>query len=215
MSSYSRRGNALFIVLIAIGLFAALSYTVSNSFRGGTNTISDEQARIAAGNVIRALNDAKQGIDYLLTRGDCSLYNTPGKADHIRLNDPSNPVYLPDPDIGYKCFVYHPHGAGVSPPNHLEQYQVDYLPQPETFKGQLNTMHVMGYDPVVNGTQPAYSIILMGLNNSVCAAMNKMLQITVSDEIPRHNDPRLAKKTTGCFKYLQSPDINLAYMVYL
>ncbi len=63
------KGSALFFILIAVALFAALGYAVSNMMRGGisggSTSISQERAQIYTGEILdygRATRQAVQGI---------------------------------------------------------------------------------------------------------------------------------------------------------
>lgn len=115
------KGNVLFIILIAVALFASLSYVVSQSFRGGTNTISQEQARVAAGEVLRSMQAIKSGYDYLWNQQGCSI-------DEISFIKAGKEIGAEDFDASSpkgdeSCDIFHPLGGGIAYPENLLQYQ--------------------------------------------------------------------------------------------
>lgn len=156
----SQNGNVLFFILLGVALFAALSYTVSSSFRGGSNTISDEQARVAAGQLIRAMQDIKSGYDYLWNQQGCSL-------DDV---DFTNPATTP-----FDCDIFHPLGAGISYPNNLAEYQNG------TGSGVF-TFYYVGNAPSsgygVDGLGTAaddHLVMLQDVRPEICVNVNKLL----------------------------------------
>ena len=68
---YNEKGNALFLILIAVALFAALSYAVTQSGRGGGN-INRETTEIAAAQIIQFSANVKQAITRLQLISNCS-----------------------------------------------------------------------------------------------------------------------------------------------
>jgi len=61
-------GNALFLILIAVALFAALSYAVTNSSRDGSG-IDRENAEIAASQIMQTMANVKTAVDRLVLSG--------------------------------------------------------------------------------------------------------------------------------------------------
>lgn len=65
----NQSGNVLFIILIAVALFAALSYTIAQSGRGGTSALSREQAALQATEIIQYGNTIAQAVSQIRLRG--------------------------------------------------------------------------------------------------------------------------------------------------
>jgi hypothetical protein len=64
----SQRGNALFLILIAVALFAALGYAITQSGRGGGN-ITNQTALITAGQVSEAPADIRSAVSRMVLSG--------------------------------------------------------------------------------------------------------------------------------------------------
>ncbi len=92
-------GNALFLILIAVVLFAALSYAITQSNRSSGN-VGRETNTISGTTIMQYATGVQTGIQRLLLRGV-----TPNE---VLFNDPAN--Y----SINTTREVFHPDGGGVA-----------------------------------------------------------------------------------------------------
>lgn len=109
----SARGSVLIVILLAVGLFGTLSYTVANmlSTDGGTNTLSKQQAGLYASEVLQYSSSLRTAVYNLKISNECentqiSFEKPPfDNSDGYRnANSPSD----------YSCHLFHPEGGGVT-----------------------------------------------------------------------------------------------------
>lgn len=181
----SRKGNVLFIILIAVALFAALSYAVSGSMRGGGETIGKQQAGVAAGDILRSMQGVQEAYIYLMNQG-CSI-------DDIAVDNPAS-TNLP-------CQIFHPQGAGVNYPSNLAKYQID----PNVANdGKFAFVSNIGVTNL--GTSATERMVTLNyVQSEVCEAVNKQLNlgltsVPAADAAPTYGDgiTAFAGKTAGC-----------------
>jgi hypothetical protein len=100
MKCVSIQGNVLFIILIAVSLFAALSYSVVGGSRSGSNFLGKDKAKIDKAEIDIYSAQINMGLNRLKLINGCSTVD-----------------YTP-PELqggGDKtCHLYHPEGGGVA-----------------------------------------------------------------------------------------------------
>jgi hypothetical protein len=106
----STRGNALFLILIAVALFAALSYAITQSGRGG-GSIDNEQSMIDASNMVQYAGQLRQAVTRLKVIGGCS--DTQLNFASARWGTPASYVNAAAPSDG-SCDIFGANGGGVS-----------------------------------------------------------------------------------------------------
>lgn len=202
MITKNNKGNVLFIILIAVALFAALTYVVSSSFRGGTSDITDEKARVGAGELLRSMDEISQGFHFLWTQRECSM-------DDISFEHPAT--------APHDCDIFHPDGASISYPDNLLDYQDNPAHNVGIFTFIDPDLWVNGGgagDYYVDGlgtTAQELMIRLIFADETICKNINKLVnpEITVMPYVPASatnpvvtgNDPleaELAGKMKGC-----------------
>ena len=113
------RGNILFLILLAIILFAALSYAVTNSIRGGGKDISPEVAKARATELVEYFSGIRSAITRLQLTNNCSVaqisldYNN-GASNCLTSELPATGYENSNSPTDCRCHVFHPKGGGVS-----------------------------------------------------------------------------------------------------
>lgn len=172
----NQRGNALFLILIAVGLFAALSYAVSQSTRGGAST-DREQLELDAARLIDQLNQMKTYVQ---------IAEFSANYDQIQMNEnaenSSGTVYLPDysTTTGTTIGIFYAPVTGVPP----------LLPPESLWAGSgIIALNNFGWAIVYNqvaevsGTDLGTSLgdsafFVEGLSQGACEAINRNLGIS-------------------------------------
>lgn len=115
-------GNVLFLILIAVALFAALSYAVTQTSRSGDGGIDKDKARLAASEIAQYASSIEQAITRLKVLNRC-------KDTEINFENGVDAGYAntgaPADD---RCDVFSPAGGGIS-------FRAD-LPNPVRISGQ-------------------------------------------------------------------------------
>lgn len=119
----SERGNVLFLILIAVALFAALSYVVTQSTRSGSGSIDREAAQLAAADAASYLGEIRRAVATLLIRG-CQEGQITFEESGFRggANGPyAGGVEMlpaganPNAPTDKRCHIFHPNGGAVAP----------------------------------------------------------------------------------------------------
>jgi hypothetical protein len=189
----SERGNALFLILIAVALFAALSYAITQSGRGGGNA-SKETNAVYAGQIMQIGDDLKVGVQRMILSGTPStsiVTNTPssnGYAGQGTLNGEANFC-----TTGVAC-LFAPEGGGVTVPQ-VPRNAFLPAPTPEVTAwsitsyfagaGSYNGFEINGLSPGATGADAAMPgvgtaanddmVRIFPLTASVCKAINQGL----------------------------------------
>lgn len=90
----NQRGSVFIYILVAIALFAGLSYAVSRGSRGGSTALTDEQAKLAAQEIINYGNTVANAVQKLRLRGcsdtEISFENSQSVDNYTNANAPSD-----------------------------------------------------------------------------------------------------------------------------
>lgn len=192
----SQRGNALFLILIAIALFAALSYAITRSGRGG-GSLDKERASLAASQVLQTTADLRFAVQRLIVSG-VKLKDI--KTINVDAIDSENPFPVPPcTDTDGTC-PFTPEGGGAHYPTVGDGYPreiVDWAAL-EAMGGNFSTAVL--YPALVNIPESGnYEVIscIYPLKKDFCEALNKILGI---EGIPAGNDSSALTKEhpTAC-----------------
>lgn len=173
----SQRGNILFLILLAVVLFAALSYAVTSGMRGGGNNASKESAQAAASAIIQYLTMVQSEVQRLMLVNDCTTDNLDWRTGkYVRFDNTAIGTYTATavtPKTG--CAVFSDYGGPVVPQTFEQYTQQSYM----TGYAAANTSGWRGghfasrWANRLNEGTSANDIVLVtdGLRYDICAYM--------------------------------------------
>ena len=166
-------GNVLFLILIAVALFAALSYAVTSASKGGGSDAKKESSDLLASQIIQYTGSMRTAILRMRMNGNCA-------DTDISFETPSTLYdYAHVPPVSDQCKLFNPAGGGM-----------DYQEPAKWFDPvkwqQKYAIWVSGnYSVALTGTSNSELMLyLIGLTQDVCAAINRQLGITYTGAIP-------------------------------
>ncbi len=125
------KGNALFLILIAVVLFAALSYAVTNSSGGGG--INKEKLVLEAAQIIDYVTEIRTAIMRMRIINDCS-------DTDINFAQPQVGGYVnPTSPTDKSCDVFDINGGGMSYKKPKDEWLATISPLPSNYKEFLFT----------------------------------------------------------------------------
>ncbi|MCD8562656.1 MAG: hypothetical protein LRY54_01005 [Alphaproteobacteria bacterium] len=171
------RGNVLFLILIAVALFAALSYAVTSSTRTSSGTTDGETNLINSAQITQYPASVRTAVVRMMINGvaaDQLEFNGPNEFSALTDTDPSNP--------GFKGYgVFHPNGGGATlvtaPPEVMENNQPGVW-------GFDSYYQVEGIGTTSTGDYSANDIVafLPGVARAACRRLNEELGITAATD---------------------------------
>ncbi len=183
-SHAAQSGNVLFLILIAVALFAAVTYAVTSSSRTGGGDSANEQTDMIASQIIQYGEAVKQGFLRLRTTNNCPLeqiaatYTAPAWLGAYNTNSqaPTN----------FRCHLFRPEGAGLV----TFQWNQNYFSTPDStlvVYGPPRYYSFTGNLAVTNeglATGAELLGILPGLTLDICRAINRKANVN-----PPNYDP--------------------------
>lgn len=166
MSRSRERGNILFLILLAVVLFAALSYAVTSSMRGGGNDASNEKDQLTASNLIEYAADIQSKLQRHMLINSLKWSQIEYNANDNNTDCNSSVCMAQDMTQGAGINYAIPESA-VNPFTQTDPVYKTY---------QLRFIQVPG----VGTDKPELGLVVFGITPGVCKAINKLMKINAS-----------------------------------
>ncbi len=177
----NERGNVLFLILIAVALFAALSYAVTQSTRSGSGDASGETNLINSAQLAQYPAGVRTAVVRMIIGGT--------SVDQLLFDNPTsfNQPYMTDSDLEYN--VFHPTGGGAVFQNPPQDLIVPGSPGIWTFSSAYR-INGIGSTPtnVADVTGNDIIAFLPGVTQNVCRRLNEEVGIedtSQADRVPQ------------------------------
>lgn len=165
-------GNVLFLILIAVALFAALSYAVTSSTRNSAKNSGRETNLISSAQITQYPSSIATAIVRMTISGE--------SVEDIRFNAPSEFEELSNPSLG----VFHPNGGAATHMRAPSDIMLDGEAGNWIFNAEMEVNNIglteQGGNDII--------AFLPGIKKAICARINE--EYGLGDRIPRLDSNR-------------------------
>ena len=165
----NKQSGAVFVyILVAIALFASLSYFVSKDNRGSSDIFTEEQAKLAAQEIIEYGNTVAAAVQKLRLRG-CS-------DTEISFENNITSGYVNGTDTS--CQVFHQDGGNINHQRIIERIRTADASNHDTrYSGGSNIINV-------GSTEPELFVFYRMNSKDICIAINNYAGIINNPDSP-------------------------------
>lgn len=205
-------GNVLFLILVGVMLFGALSFTVAQMLRtGDAEGVGERKASVLADEILAVAHQYRQAVQALRISNGC-------EDEDISFENSTIGGYTHTPVASDDCKLFHTDGGGLS-----------YI-APSTEYGDGSDWVFNGANIVDNigTTAPDLIAILPNINLTVCNSINDKMGITAlgndaTIDFSKFTDTYTSTQTidfasgfaAGCLDYVNSGDNYFFYQVLI
>ena len=203
----TQRGNVLFLILIAVVLFAALSYAVTSSSRSGDGNSNAENSALQASQLDSYIASIRTAIQRMIIVGGCSDEEL--SFERSPYNGTDTDYLNPNSPLDFSCHIFHPSGGAVA--NSEFEFSDDVI-----FSGR-NTVAGHGNDNTFSSASNELILMAPRIDLSVCQALNERNGVGAPPHGPLDITTANASTSyfrgtyTCCTSYFQSPSIPQPY----
>lgn len=172
----AERGNILFLILLAVVLFAALSYAVTSSMRGGGKNASSESVQAQAADILSWFSQMDAALMRMQLSGNLKPEQISFSYPRLMTDGNTNDYYNNGACTSNTCRVFHVDGGGVAL-RRFDKYAVPTLSSgsaPGWYEFQLTQW------PQTGTSLNDVTISISGVREALCAEINRQLGIAAA-----------------------------------
>lgn len=177
-----QRGNILFLILLAVVLFAALSYAVTSSMRGGGKDAGSENVKLTVSQIINQTTLIRAMVNRLILINGCTANDIHFYANGIH-------SYWVGPVGKEKCGVFRSTGGGVS----FASVPSEAIDQSTTINNGSSLSELTSRDYFfpsgvilqnVGTSSPEMIMVVPAVNREICIEFNQAVGVVNPSDNP-------------------------------
>lgn len=180
-----QRGNILFLILLAVVLFAALAYAVTSSMRGGGADSAMERNSLISAQLLQSATMTSNALTRLMLMTDKKVGQIDLSSSQVTYGDVAGCT-------ANSCNLFHPDGGGASPPMLLPKDAIDpaatsCLSSHGTPEGLIKPAMYLVSVGNVGTDAPELMLYQCGLKRSICDQINMQAGLWKPGDAPISN----------------------------